>query len=58
MRIELSREMLEQLVQYQQARIVGLERKVKEQMVEINSLILDLGELQTLYSTKSKFSNP
>lgn len=47
MRIELSREMLEQLVQYQQARIVGLERKVKEQTVEINSLILDLGELQT-----------
>lgn len=46
MRIELSREMLEQLVQYQQARIVGLERKVKEQMVELNSLILDLGELQ------------
>ena len=48
MRIELSREMLEQLVQYQQARIVGLERKVKEQTVEINSLILDLGELQTV----------
>ena len=48
MRIELSREMLEQLVQYQQARIVGLERKVKEQMVEINSLILDIGELQTV----------
>ena len=48
MRIELSREMLEQLVQYQQARIVGLERKVKEQMVELNSLILDLGELQTV----------
>jgi hypothetical protein len=47
MRMELSREMLEQLVQYQQARIVGLERKVKEQMVEINSLILDIGELQT-----------
>ena len=47
MRIELSREMLEQLVQYQQARIVGLERKVKQQMVEINSLILDIGELQT-----------
>jgi hypothetical protein len=46
MRIELSREMLEQLVQYQQARIVGLERVVKEQMVELNSLILDLGELQ------------
>ena len=46
MRIELSREMLEKLVQYQQARIVALERKVKEQMVEINSLILDLGELQ------------
>jgi hypothetical protein len=46
MRIELSREMLEQLVQYQNARIVGLERKVKEQMVEMNSLILDLGELQ------------
>ena len=45
-RMELSREMLEQLVQYQQARIVALERKVKEQMVEINSLILDLGELQ------------
>jgi len=47
MRIELSREMLEQLVQYQQARIVGLERIVKEQIVEINSLILDIGELQT-----------
>ena len=47
MRIELSREMLEQLIQYQQARIVALERKVKQQMVEINSLILDIGELQT-----------
>ena len=47
MRIELSREMLEQLVQYQNARIVGLERKVKQQTVEINSLILDIGELQT-----------
>ena len=46
MRIELSREMLEQLVQYQQARIVGLERVVKEQMVELNSLVLDVGELQ------------
>ena len=47
MRIEFSREMLEQLIQYQNARIVALERKVKEQMVELNSLILDLGELQS-----------
>jgi hypothetical protein len=46
MKIEFSREMLEQLIQYQNARIVALERKVKEQMVEMNSLILDLGELQ------------
>ena len=47
MRIEFSREMLEQLIQYQNARIVALERTVKEQMIEINSLILDIGELQT-----------
>ena len=46
MKIEFSREMLEQLIQYQNARIVALEREVKEQKVEINSLILDLGELQ------------
>jgi hypothetical protein len=46
--LPIVRRNLEQLVQYQQARIVGLERKVKEQMVEINSLILDLGELQTV----------
>jgi len=46
MNVEFSRDMLNQLVQYQNARIVALESKVKEQMVEINSLIIDLGELQ------------
>lgn len=44
MRVELSRDMLEQLVQYQEARIVALECRVKDQTLELNSIIIDLGE--------------